>query len=103
MSKIMELADTYACANTHARSLTGMMKDRAALAAEVERMEAAHQRLLDDLSVAYREIKTEQRLSFRDQVGKLEAEIAALRKELHRVHIAEPLSNVNGIMARSAK
>ena len=43
----MELADAYAGANTHARSLTGMMEARAALQAEVERMEAEIAALTD--------------------------------------------------------
>lgn len=48
MSKILELADAYAGINTHTRSLTGMMEARAALVAEISRIEDALAKLEKD-------------------------------------------------------
>ena len=43
-------------------------------------LEQQNAELLRDMNTAYQQIKTEQRLSFRDQVAGLEAEVAALRE-----------------------
>ncbi len=65
------------------------------LQAEVERM-GAEITSLRKIAAGESKRQLELRFAYR-------AEIDALRKELHRVYIAEPLSNVNEILTRSKK
>jgi hypothetical protein len=48
----------------------------------IGKLEADNQRILDDLNMAWQEVKSEQRLSFRDQADQLRTELAALREQV---------------------
>ncbi len=51
----------------------------------IEQLERENQQHLDYINTLCQEIKTEQRLSFRDQVARLERENAELKAEVNRL------------------
>lgn len=62
----------------------------------IERLEKENQQLLDDCNAWAQEVKTEQRLSFRDQVAKLEKELLETRAREEKLRDAIESAQYSG-------